>query len=314
MNDDIPRWTIEDRHIEHARRIIATHALRTPRVPATAIDPRLYLKLETAQRTGSFKVRGALSRLAAMDEAERARGAVAASAGNHGLGVAFAAGPLRIPAAVVVPETISPAKLQRLASSGVELIRVEGGYDDAESRARALAEERGAVFVSPYDDPWVAAGNGATLGEELLAGAHFERVVAPLGGGGLMTGLAAARDRHRGALGRVHLIGVQSEACPAYARSIEAGQAVERMRGEPTLAEGLEGGMSQTTFHHVRAAVEGVELVSEAAIAAAMDFARRRLGLVVEGSGAVGLAWALERAGRLPGQGPIAIVVTGGNL
>jgi threonine dehydratase len=257
---------------------------------------RVWLALESLQVTGSFKVRGALTALA---EARRAHGpkvrVVAASAGNHGAGVAYAAGALGIAASVVMPEGAPLAKRSRVIRYGAELVQVPSPhYDDAEAHALALAKETGAVFLSPYDDAFVAAGNGGSLGFEIARalGRVPDVVLCPFGGGGLAAGLGWAFDHALGG-GAPHprrVWGVQSEASPAMALSLTSGTAVTRLEapGE-TLAEGLEGGISVSGFARARGAVGGVIVVSEGAIGAAMAFAFRGLGLVLEGSAATSL-------------------------
>jgi threonine dehydratase len=308
-------WKIEDEQLERAAHVVEKHGLRTPLVPAPVLGGRAWIKLETDQRTGSFKFRGAVAKLASLTPEERRHGVVTASAGNHGLGVAEAASRLGIGARVYVPKATPLVKRDGIAARGAHVVVTEAkGYDETEEEAREAAQELGAVFVSPFDDPWVAAGNGGTIGAEIFA--QLEKVdviVAPVGGGGLMAGLAAARA----AAGRddVKLIGVQSEACPAMQRSIEKGEAIEKMEAEgETLAEGLEGGVSKTSFALVRDAVERIDLVSEMAIADAMRFAEKSLGVTLEGSAATVVAWAREHLGSLPGEHAVVLVLTGRNV
>jgi threonine dehydratase len=306
-------WRIEAHHLEHARRVVSHHAVRTPLRHVPEIHPRLWMKLETVQHTGSFKVRGALSRLASLTPEERDLGVIAASAGNHGMGLAWAGARLCIPVRVVVPRIAPAVKRDGIAALGAELRVVPvDGYDEAEEAAREEARRSGRVYVSPYDDPWVAAGNGGTLGLEVFEELpETSLVVAPVGGGGLMSGLGAAVA----SCGReIRLIGVQSEACPAMARSLERGQALERCSGEPTLAEGLEGGVSPSAFANVARVVERVDLVSEAEIADAMRRMRDELGVVAEWSAATTFAWATRLLENEPGTGPAVAVVTGSNV
>lgn len=308
-----PAWRIGAEHLEVARRVVAGHATRTPLVPAPTVHPRLWLKLESHQHTGSFKVRGALTRMSVLTEHERAAGVVAASAGNHGLGVAFAAARLGVRARVFVPAQTPAVKRDGIRELGAEVVvRDEPGYDAAEEAARRDAEATGAVFVSPYDDPWVAAGNGGTVGFEVLeALPRVDAIVCPVGGGGLVCGLAAARA----ALGRSHaLVGVNTQASPGMLRSFEEGRAIEALPPAATLAEGLEGGVRPTTFLLAREAGVRMQAVSEEAIADAMRWARDVLGTPVEGSGAVGLAWVRGALASLPGDGPVVVVVTGRNV
>jgi threonine dehydratase len=266
-----------------------------------------WLKLESLQATGSFKQRGAAVKLARA-AADGARHVVAASAGNHGQGVARAARALRLAATVVVPQTTPAVKREGIARWGAEL-RVHGrGYDEAEAQARALAVERGAVFVSPYDDEDVIDGNGRWLAAELLEQRRtLRQIVAPVGGGGLAGGLAETLVP-RG----VRVVGVQPRANCAMHRSLELGAAQTSYTGGETLCEGLEGAVAVRTFELARAHLAAIVLVEEAEVLAAMAFAYRALGLIVEPSAAVGIAAA--RAGRLAVDDETALIVTGSNV
>jgi threonine dehydratase len=254
---------------------------------------RVWVALESLQVTGSFKVRGALlalSRLAAVG----AKSVVAASAGNHGAGVAYAANVLDVEATIVVPKNAPKAKRARITAYGARLVVSESpGYDEAEREAKALAQRTSAAFLSPYDDVAVVAGNGASLGHEIeeALGHPPAVLIAPFGGGGLATGLACA-------LPSTKVVGAQSEASPAFALSIERGAAVESLETGDTLADGLEGGISQAAFARARAVVEGVLVVSERSIALAMAEAYRSLGMTIEGAAAAALAPLVE--GPLP--------------
>jgi len=306
------RWTVEPEHLTEARRVVDRHALRTPLTPAPQLGPRFWIKWESQQHTGSFKLRGALAKLANLPRVAK-KHVVAASAGNHGLGVAWAARALGIRATVFVPANVAEVKRAGIAALGAEVVVTDAeGYDATEVLARAHAEENGLELVSPYDDPFVAAGNGGTVGEEIfdqLVG--VDAIVFPVGGGGFLAGLAAARaDRD------AKLVGVNTDASPGMARSLEQGAAIEELDYAPTLAEGLEGGVSVSTFEAAREADVAMFTVGEDEIAAAMRFARTELAAIVEGSAAVGLAWARdpERVATIPGDGPIVVVVTGKNV
>lgn len=289
-------------------------------------NTRVWLALEAMQITGSFKVRGALTALAHLG-ARRPPPAriVTASAGNHGAGVAYAARVLGLHATVVMPKSVPRAKRSRVEAHGAEILLAPSDhYDDAEAFAKKLSADRGAVFLSPYDDPYIVAGNGASLGFEIVRalGGVPEIVLAPFGGGGLATGLSWAMRDESGerADGARHVWGVQSEVSPAMALSLEKGEAVERFVPEKeTLAEGLEGGISARAFARARRAIGGVVVVSETDIAAAMAYAHREMGLVLEGSAATALVPILKGlpAGlRAPSQGGIDVVavLTGRNV
>jgi threonine dehydratase len=308
-------WTIEPEHLERAGQAVERHALRTPLIPAPSLGKRAWLKLETDQRTGSFKFRGAVAKLLSLTPAEKRRGVVTASAGNHGLGIAEAGKRLGIGVRVYVPKGTPLVKRDGIAFLGAHVEVTDAtGYDGAEEAARASAKELDAVFVSPFDDPWVAAGNGGTVGDEIFGQlTKIDAIVAPVGGGGLMAGLAASKA----AAGRtaVLLFGVQSEACPAMKRSIEDGVAIEKLAADGhTLAEGLEGGVTATSFALVRDAVERIDLVTEESIADAMRFAHENFGVTLEGSAATTIAWAREHLAKLPGQNAVVFVLTGRNV
>ena len=318
-------WRITEGELLEARRVVDAHALRTPLVPAPSIDPRVWLKLETRQHTGSFKVRGALAKLASLARAERSGPIVTASAGNHGHGVAFAAGKLGMEVKVFVPKNTPRVKLEGMRSRGAEVVVTEeAGYDATEALAREEVEREGGVFVSPYDDSTVAAGNGGTVGQELFglpAGAEglgstlgmgeVGALVVPVGGGGLVCGLAAARD-HVGSGAK--LVGINCEASPGMARSFAEGRTITELPHAETLAEGLEGGVSPSTYTNAMAAGVEMHTVGEDAIAEAMRFAKHTLGERVEGSAAAGLAWVRANLGEIPGTAPVVVILTGANV
>jgi threonine dehydratase len=285
----------------------ATLVRRTPVVPWPE-RPGVWLKLENLQRTGSFKMRGAALALDALDADERRRGVVTASAGNHGLGVALAAHTLGIRAEVFVPETSPAVKREGIHRLGARVIAGGAGYDEAEAQARSWAERTGARFVSAFDDPYVAAGNGGTLAEEILEQVPgVKQIVVPVGGGGLAGGLAAVAQP-RG----VRTIGVQPEGNCAMHDSLVVGRALRDYVGEPTIAEGCEGATADFTY--ALCLVHGVKtvLVSERAILRALVMAYRFLGQAIEPTAAVPLAAIQGRKVR-PVRSTV-VVVSGGNV
>jgi threonine dehydratase len=287
-------------------------------------DTRVWLAVEAMQVTGSFKVRGALVALDALRERASAGGAlpqvVSASAGNHGAGLAYAAKLLGIRATVFVPTSTPRAKRDRIAAYGAEIrLGPTDSYDDAEAAALAHAAREGARYLSAYDDLDIVAGNGASLGYEITRalGRVPDAVLAPLGGGGLATGLACALADEAGeALGAVRRVwGAQSAACPAFARSLAEGTVYERLVADgDTLADGLEGGISRAAFARVASVAAGVNVVTEASIARAIAFAVRELGLVIEGSAACALAPILEGLPLPLAGGDVVVVLTGRNI
>jgi threonine dehydratase len=267
----------------------------------------VHLKLETHQRTGSFKFRGAYNAVAALG-AERERGIATASAGNHGLGVALAARLLGARATVFVPAGAPVAKTRRIRQFGAELREVAGGYDEAHAEATAWAVRTGTPFVHAFSDPAVVAGQG-TVGLELLAAVPSLRtLVVPVGGGGLIGGIGIVA---RAVDPAIRVIGVQSEATAAMHASLAAGRTVGMEYGE-TLCEGLSGDVDDRSVALALRVVDGIVLVSEAAVARAMRELHAAEGVVAEGSAAVGVAALLE--GAIDATGPAAVVVTGGNV
>lgn len=317
-------------HLERARglakRFPEAHLREVTLIRAPIERPgsklRIWLALECMQVTGSFKVRGALLAMEALVAA--AKGApvevIAASAGNHGIGVSLAAKVLGAKATVVVPRGAPRTKTDKIASYGATVTYAQStGYDDAEAEAIELAAARGLPFLSPYDDLDVLTGNGASLGYEIIdkLGRLPDLVYAPIGGGGLATGLALAIADGT-PISRVW--GVQSEASCAFAQSLESGVAVTTLPPAETLAEGLEGGISVRGFARARQVLAGALVVSEGEIATAMRFGVRELGLTLEGSAAVALAAALaapsapslERPAAVDGD--LVVVLTGRNV
>lgn len=279
----------------------------TPLVPAPPLG--CYLKLESLQRTGSFKIRGAALKLARLPMLDRVAGVITPSAGNHGLGVACAAQVLGIPARVVVPEDAPRIKREGISSFGAEVVRHGACYDEAERLARRMAAEGEAIFISPFDDTDVIEGDGAWLAQEMLEQRPglIKQVVIPIGGGGLAAGLASDL-----AAEGARVVGVQPRRNCAMAESLRQGKALVEYRGKPTVCEGLEGAVSFRTFRAVRQHVERIELVDEEQIKEAVVFAFRKLGLVIEASAAVVLAAA--RAGQVEVDEHTVLLITGGNI
>lgn len=286
---------------------------RTPLHRSKGLSERaggdVFLKLECAQLTGSFKVRGAFNALATATEEERSRGVVASSAGNHGLGVAFAARHFGIPATIFVPSSAPRVKKRGIAKLGATVDDSEPDYDAAMVRAKREAAERGMLFVNPCIGDAVLAGQGTVALEILEEMPSVRALVAPVGGGGLLGGSASylrARAPH------VRILGAQSVETAAMSRSLEAGMVVN-IPVRPTLADGLAGQIDEEALAIGRAALDEIVTVEETAIAAAIRWLHDHEELLVEGSGAVGVAALLEgRFAALPT--PAVLVVSGGNI
>jgi threonine dehydratase len=298
-------------HLEAAWKAVRRYLALTPVVEAPQLAPGVVAKVETVQPTGSFKVRGGLAAVSATLEAEPGRVVVAASAGNHGLGVAYAASKLGAEVTVVVPTGASAAKVSALQQFDVRLVLHGEGYREAETHALDLAARDGSHYVSPYNDPDVIAGQ-STIARELLEQVpRLGTVVVPVGGGGLLAGIVlglAGTD--------VRVVGVESEASPAMSAAVAAG-AIVPISVEPTVADGLAGNLEPGAVT-VRVAVEHqveVLTVSEADIRSAMAFAAHKMGLVLEGAGAVGVA-AL-RGGQVasdPAGKDTVVILSGRNV
>ena len=274
-------------------------------------DCQLYLKLENWQKTGSFKVRGATNKVASLSEMERAKGLVTASSGNHGLGILFAAQAFAgLETTIFVPETTPRGKVERLHPLTGKLYVKGRGYDEAEQLAREFAEEREATYIHAYEDPEAIAGYG-TVGLEIMSDLpKVEALLVPVGGGGLISGVAIAAKTINP---RVRVIGVQSEASPSGYLSLRDGRPYERYEAAPTIAEGLAGGFGKLPFQLIKGRVEEIVLVTEAEIRAAVLALLESDQLVVEGSGAVGVAALLFEKVDLRGKKVVAIL-SGGNI
>ena len=270
----------------------------------------ILLKAEHLQRTGSFKIRGAYHCIARLDPAGREAGVVAASAGNHAQGVALAASLLRVKSTIFMPATAPFPKVAATRGYGADVVLGGVVFDDALTAARAHAAETGARFVSPFDDPLVIAGQG-TIGLELAEQAPEAGIVAvSVGGGGLISGIAAALKALRPA---VRIIGVEAEGAASMSASLAAGRTVTLERID-TMADGIANKrVSDLTLAHLRALVDQVVTVSEEDLSRALLVLLERTKAVVEPAGAAPLAAAL--AGKLPdGDETVCLVLSGGNI
>lgn len=273
----------------------------------------VHLKLETLVATGSFKVRGAAARMQALGANERRRGVITCSSGNHGRAVAFVAERLGIPATVYVPAWVDPVKLAAIRAHGAEAVLAGDSYDEAERRALLRADETGSPFIPPFDDPDVVAGQGTVALEIFDQLSGVAEIAAPLSGGGLVGGIAAAcRDLRP----EVAVTAVTARRARVMWESVRAGRPLE-LPEEETLAGALAGGIgldNRVTFPLIREQVSRHRVVDEPSIARAMAYGYLELGLVIEGGGAVALAAALDGLLNQAPTGPLVIVVSGGNV
>ena len=271
---------------------------------------RVFVKLENLQMTGSFKERGAANVLLLLSDAERRRGVVAASAGNHGLAVALHAARLGIGAVIVMPEWAPLTKVVAARRYGAEVLLHGDNYDAAYARARAIEAERGLVFIHPFDDPRVIAGQG-TIGLELCEQVpDLEAVLVPVGGGGLAGGLGVVTKALRP---QAQLIGVQAQEVPGMRAALEAGERVT-VPGAATIADGIAvRTVGEHTFALARHYLDGVVTVSEEEIANAILLLLEIEKTVVEGAGAVALAALVNKRVSLDGR-TVVLLLGGGNI
>lgn len=289
-------------------------ARHTPLLPLEEGPPgyggSIRVKCESLQRGGSFKLRGAYNFICRLPESRRSRGVVTYSSGNHGRAVALAAGILGLPAVVVVPVDAPRVKVEGIRRLGAEVVAEGTTSVQRQRRALAIAEARGLEVVPPFDDPRIIAGQG-TVGLEIAEDwPDVERVLVPLGGGGLVSGVAVALSALRP---KVRVYGVEPQGAASMRRSLDAGRPVE-LESIDTVADGLKPVRpGDLTFEHVRSLVTDVVTVSDAAIVEAMLWCAYECKLVVEPSGAAALA-ALTHAAIAGTRERTAVVLSGGNL
>ena len=299
--------------IEKAKSRISNQIIRTPLHHSPGLSSpvgNVYLKLECLQVTGSFKIRGATNAVMALSEAQRRHGVVCVSTGNHGRGLAFAGKQNAIPVIVCMGSLVPKNKIEAIRSLGAEVRIVGDSQDEAQFEADKLAEQ-GMTMLPPFDHPDIIAGQG-TVGLELLDQMdQIDTVVVPLSGGGLLAGVACAIKSERP---DTRLIGVTMEKGAAMHESLAAGKPV-MVEELPTLADALGGGIgmdNQYTFHMIQQLVDETLLVGEDEIANAIRYAYFQERLVVEGSGAVGMAAILS--GKVSKSGNTVILVSGKNI
>lgn len=291
------------------RGVVAHTPLTRSRALSGLAGADVFLKHEEAQVTGSFKLRGAYNVLATLDDETRSRGVVASSAGNHGLGLAWAARALGIGATVFVPASAPAVKRDGIAALGARVDATFPDYDAAHEGAERFARCEGRRFVNPCAGEALLAGQGTVALEILEELPRVRTLVVPVGGGGLVGGIAALV---RAVAPGARLVGVQGDHTDAMARSLAAGQRVD-VPVPATLADGLAGQVDDVGYAIGRFAIDEMVVVSEAAIADAIAWLAREEGARVEGSGAVGVAAMLQ--GHLRAMdGPVAVVLSGGNI
>ncbi|HTT77078.1 MAG TPA: threonine ammonia-lyase [Candidatus Binataceae bacterium] len=300
--------------IEHARHrlqgIIQPTPLTRSATLSRMLEAEVLLKLENLQRTGSFKIRGAYNRVAALTPAESAHGVIAASAGNHGQALAYAATRAGVKATIVMPRTAAIAKIDATRSYGQQVILEGANYQEARAAAWALGQRTGALFVDAYDDPYVIAGQG-TIGLEIAEETAPDFVLVPVGGGGLLAGVALALAECSPA---TEVIGVEAAGSPQLSVSLVAGAASSVSGPVDTIADGLATGrIGLLPFEIIRAHVHRAVAVNDFEIGEAVLLMLERMKLLAEGAGATALAGALKLKPELRGK-RVVVCISGGNI
>lgn len=300
--------------IQEAKKTIGGVIRRTPLVECPALEEALggsiYLKMENLQKTGSFKIRGAINKISSLTDEEKARGVIAASAGNHAQGVALGAKAQGIKATIAMPATAPMAKVAATRSYGAEVVLNGEVYDDAYAKACEIQKESGAVFLHPFDDEYVMAGQG-TIGLEILEDvADLDVVVVPIGGGGILAGIAMAVKNIKPS---IKVIGVQTDNVPSMREALKVGESIV-VDATPTIADGIAVRKAGTkTFQVIKEYVDDVITVSESEIAKSILFLMEKSKVVAEGAGATAVAALL--AGKVDTENKkVCAIISGGNI
>lgn len=306
LAEEIYRRSIE------ARRYLEGRAHVTPLDKSTTLSniagTDVYLKLENLQKTGSFKVRGPLYKIGKLVEKGGLEGVVAASAGNHAQGVAYAAATYSVKSVIVMPENAPVAKLKATRAYGAEVVLHGKVFEEAMQRALEIASERGYAFIHAFDDIDIMAGNGTIVWEALEQGGKFDTIIVPVGGGGLISGIVSVA---RKVMPGVRIVGVEVEAAPKFRESIKEGRPVT-LEPDHSLADGLIAkSPGKYTFEIVNTFVDRVVTVDEHDIARAMYLLLERGKILVEGAGAAGVASIVSR--EIKPRGRTLVIVSGGN-
>lgn len=313
-NTHVPSLEDFERTLGIVHKVTQRTPLESSRFLAGILNvPKVFLKCENLQRTGAYKLRGAYNRLVQLSDEEKARGVVAASAGNHAQGVAFAARELGIKATIFMPKGVALPKLQATRNYGAEVVLAGDVFDETNRAAKAFVSETGAVFIPPFDDPAVIEGQGTVALEILETEPDIANIIVPIGGGGLISGIAVAAKEWAKREGRpMRIIGVQAENAAPYPASLEAGEPVT-IQTQPTIADGIAVARpGDLNFTLIRDYVDEIVTVSDDEIASAIVFLLERAKLVVEPAGAAGVAAII--AGKIHVEGATASVLSGGNI
>jgi threonine dehydratase len=301
--------------IQQAQILLRGFAIRTPLITCKMPDDRhIWVKPENLQPIGSFKLRGAYNKISSLTTEQRARGVVAHSSGNHAQGVAYAARALNVRATIVMPSTASKVKLEATRELGAEIVAVGPASSERIARAEELERERKLISVPPYNDEKIIAGQG-TIGLEILEDlADVDVILVPVGGGGLISGIATAVKQSRP---ETKIIGVEPKFAADAQASLRTGaiQSISSESAAWTLADGLRSQcIGPINFEHIRRYVDDIVTVTEDEIRQAMKHLLFFARILAEPSGAVTTAAAMFHAGEIPASGKIVAVVSGGNV
>ena len=298
--------------IFHASVVLKDIVRKTPVVRATGIAPEceLYLKPENLQNTGSFKLRGSGYKIAMLSEEEKQRGVIACSAGNHAQGVALAASKCGIPSLICLPDSAPISKVEATKGYGAQVNLVKGCYDDAYAEALRLKDEMGYTFVHPFDDEYVIAGQG-TIGLEVTRDLDdVDAIIVPIGGGGLISGVAYAIKSIRPS---IKVYGVQAAGAPSMYNSIRSGK-IETLTSVSTIADGIAVKQpGENTFRLINQYVDDIAVVTEDEISSAILTLIEKQKMIAEGAGAVSVAAAMFNKFPIAGK-KVVSVVSGGNI
>jgi len=305
---------IDIENIHAAAKVLKDLIVRTPTVFSPVLSERtnakIFLKLENLQLTGAFKIRGALNKISRLTSSERKRGVITASSGNHGLAVSYGAKVFDLEATVYVPKNPNLEKLAAIKALGARVIQVGKDYEEAYREAIETQGKTGAVFIHAFDDPAIIAGQG-TIGLEVLQDLpEFDTLIVPVGGGGLISGIAAAA---KGMKPEIRVVGVQSAGAPAVYESWRRRRIVKKESVE-TIADGLASRHpGDLTFRMIQKYVDEMFLVTDSQICQAILFLARKLHIIAEPSGAASLAALLFKY-KPSVEEKIGLIISGGNI
>ena len=307
---EIPHQMLIDAQERLERRVRHTELIAAPHF-SELLGARIFLKCENLQKTGAFKLRGAMNFMTARERSQLAQGVTAASAGNHAQGVAYGADLLGVAADIFMPESTPQQKVQATKDLGAAVHLVGANYDEAAAAAKQYSAANQTVFIHPFDDPLVIAGQG-TIGFEIIRDLpDVDTVVVPIGGGGLLAGVALAMKQQRP---DIRLVGVQVLAAPSMARALEGGSPVD-VDIQTTIADGIAVKKAGAlTMPIIQKLVDDIVLVSEEEVALSIVTLLERCKLLVEGAGAVSLAAVLHRKLALRSGERVVCLLSGGNI